>query len=568
MMNRQEALTCLAALGQPLEIVDVEVYGRLCRNYKHAPQNLRDLYQQNLSDKTFIVFEQQRFSFLNTWKAASAIGAGLVKDYNIRKGDRVAICMRNYPEWIVAFQAITSVGAIVVAINSMWQANEIQYGLQDSDCSLFIADQEQCEQLSNASIEISCPTLIVRGNEGSTLPRWEKLQQRHAGAGMPEVEIAAIDDVIIFYTSGSTGRPKGVVSSNLAVISALLSWEISLSAWYLTRNSSLVRGVQKPAALVTVPLFHVSGCHAVFLAALRSQTKLVLMRKWDPAKAVMVIEQEKITSFIAPSAITTDLTHYAQQQGSQLPTLAVVGGGGAARAPKQVRAIATAFATAMPSTGWGMTETNSMGTGIIGDNYLERPSSAGQATGPRDVIDIRIANAQGKSLPTGEHGEVQIRGTSMFRGYWNNPKATADAHINGWFKTGDVGYLDKEDYLFIVDRIKDMIIRGGENIGCGEVEAVLLEHPNIREAAVYAVPDERLGENVATTIYCTADIDETELRTFLEVRLASFKVPKYILKSAHSLPRTASGKIFKLQISQNAIASLRLSTINQPFNNR
>jgi long-chain acyl-CoA synthetase len=551
-MIRQEAFTMLSAPGQPLEIVDVDVYGRTCRNYKHAPKSLRDLYQTNLSNKTFLVFEKERFSFADIWAAASAIGAGLVADHDIQKGDRVAICMRNYPEWIIAFQAITSVGGIVVAMNSLWQADEIHYGLQDSDCKLLIADQERFELLSKSNLEMPCSALIVRGHEGTT-DQWGDLQQRHAGASMPELEISAIDDVIILYTSGSTGRPKGVVSSNLAVISTLLSWEISFSAWILTRGSPLAQTAQQPAALVAVPLFHVSGCHTVFLAAFRSQTKLVLTQKWDPAQAVILIDQEKISGFTAPSAITADLTYHAQQQGIDLPSLVIVGGGGASRAPQQVRSIDTAFANAMPSTGWGMTETNSMGTAIVGVNYLERPGSSGLPTGPTDVIDIRIANTEGKSLASGECGEVQIRGTSMFRGYWNNPKATAAAHIDGWFKTGDVGYLDKEGYLFIVDRIKDMVIRGGENIGCGEVEAALLEHHLVREAAVYSVPDERLGEEVAATIFCSVEIDETELREFLVARLAKFKVPRYIQQSEGNLPRTASGKIFKLQIKQDAM---------------
>jgi long-chain acyl-CoA synthetase len=565
-MIRQEAFTMLSAPGQPLEIVDLDVYGRTCRNYKHAPKSLRDLYQTNLSNKTFLVFEKERFSFADIWAAASAIGAGLVADHDIQKGDRVAICMRNYPEWIIAFQAITSVGGIVVAMNSLWRADEIHYGLQDSDCKLLIADQERFDLLAKANPKMSCSALIVRGHEGSAIAKWGDLQQRHAGACMPELKISAIDDVIILYTSGSTGRPKGVVSSNLAVISALLSWEISLSAWLLTRGAPLAKTAQQPAAFVAVPLFHVSGCHAVFLAAFRSQTKLVLTQKWDPAQAVMLIEQEKISGFTAPSAITADLTYHAQQLGIDLPSLVIVGGGGASRAPQQVRSIGTAFANAMPSTGWGMTETNSMGTAIAGDDYLERPRSSGLPTGPTDVIDIRIANTKGKSLASGECGEVQIRGTSMFRGYWNNPKATAAAYIDGWFKTGDVGYLDKEGYLFIVDRIKDMVIRGGENIGCGEVEAALLEHPLVREAAVYSVPDERLGEEVAATIYCHREIDEIELREFLLARLAKFKIPRYIQQSQVGLPRTASGKIFKLQIKQNAMTSTLFIGDNLPLN--
>ena len=257
--------------------------------------------------------------------------------------------------------------------------------------------------------------------------------------------------------------------------------------------------VYQAAGLAGVPLFHATGCHAVFLASYRAQRKLVLMTKWDATRAAQLIEQERISSFIAPSAMTSDLVYQAAKGGNDLSSLAVVGGGGAARPPEQVKTIDRAFSNAMPNTGWGMTETNAIGTSIAGEDYLDHPASSGR-TAP--VLNIRIVDEQGAEQPAGKNGEVQVRGTSMFRCYWNNPKATADSHDNGWFKTGDVCYLDDEGFLFIVDRIKDMVIRGGENIGCGEVEAALLEHPLVREAAVYSVPDERLGEEVGATLFC------------------------------------------------------------------
>jgi long-chain acyl-CoA synthetase len=347
-----------------------------------------------------------------------------------------------------------------------------------------------------------------------------------------------------------------VVSSNLAIISALLSWELAIMGWILMRGEVPQPPAHQPAGLLAVPLFHVTGSHAMFLMAFRSQTKLVLMRKWDPQLAAQLIEREKVSSFTAPSAMTADLIHSAQQGGHDLSSLAMVGGGGAARSPEQVRGIDTVFENAMPNTGWGMTETNAIGTAIAGEHYLERPGSSGQ---PAAVLDIRIADDEGNVMPTGERGEVQIRGASMFRGYWNKPEATANSHIDGWFKTGDIGYMDEEDYLFIVDRIKDMVIRGGENIGCGEVEAALLEHPKIREAAVYSVPDQRLGEEVGATIYAAGKaIDEAELRDFLAARLAKFKIPRYIQIADSLLPRTASEKIYKLQIKQQALAALNI----------
>lgn len=548
----------MTAPGQPLEMVEMDVYGSSCRGYKNAPASLRDLFEQNLTDETFIVFDQERYTFRDIWAHSSAIGQGLVSDYGIQKGDCVAICMRNFPEWIMAFQAITSIGAIAVGMNSLWQAEEIDYGLQDSGCKLLIADQERIDLVVKAEIQLSCETLLVRGDQTTDLPRWEDLQEKFAGNLMPTAEIAPIDDAIIFFTSGSTGRPKGVVSSNLAIMSALLSWEVAITGWILLRGEAPAPPEHQPAGLLAVPLFHVTGCHAIFLMAFRNQTKLVLMRKWNPQLAAQLVEQEKISSFTAPPAMTADLIYSAQQGGHDLSSLVMVGGGGAARSPEQVRGIDAVFENAMPNTGWGMTETNAIGTAIAGGNYLERPGSSGQ---PAAVLDIRIVDEEDNERPKGERGEVQIRGTSMFRGYWNNPEATANSLVDGWFKTGDIGYMDEEDYLFIVDRIKDMVIRGGENIGCGEVEAALLEHPLIREAAVYSVPDQRLGEEVGATIYSEgADIDDGELREFLATRIARFKIPRYIQVSDALLPRTASEKIYKLHIKQQALAALNIGS--------
>jgi long-chain acyl-CoA synthetase len=557
-MNRQQVLAAITAPGQPLEMVEMDVYGSSCRGYKNAPASLRDLFEQNLTDETFIVFDQERYTFRDIWAHSSAIGQGLVSDYGIQKGDCVAICMRNFPEWIMAFQAITSIGAIAVGMNSLWQAEEIDYGLKDSGCKLLIADQERIDLVVKAEIQLSCETLLVRGDQTTDLPRWEDLQEKFAGNLMPTAEIAPIDDAIIFFTSGSTGRPKGVVSSNLAIMSALLSWEVAITGWILLRGEAPAPPEHQPAGLLAVPLFHVTGCHAIFLMAFRNQTKLVLMRKWNPQLAAQLVEQEKISSFTAPPAMTADLIYSAQQGGHDLSSLVMVGGGGAARSPEQVRGIDAVFENAMPNTGWGMTETNAIGTAIAGGNYLERPGSSGQ---PAAVLDIRIVDEEDNERPKGERGEVQIRGTSMFRGYWNNPEATANSLVDGWFKTGDIGYMDEEDYLFIVDRIKDMVIRGGENIGCGEVEAALLEHPLIREAAVYSVPDQRLGEEVGATIYSEgADIDDGELREFLATRIARFKIPRYIQVSDALLPRTASEKIYKLHIKQQALAALNIGS--------
>ena len=277
------------------------------------------------------------------------------------------------------------------------------------------------------------------------------------------------------------------------------------------------------------------------------------MYKWDPERAVDLIEREHITMFNGPPAVTGDLVEIAQRRGRDLSSLLAVGGGGASRAPEQVREIDKAFANASPNTGWGMTETNAIGTGIAGLDYLARPASSGQVAA---VLDIRIVDEGGVEQPPMARGELQIRGASIMRGYWNRPDANADTFVDGWLRTGDVAYVDDEGFVYIVDRIKDLVIRGGENIGCGAVEAALLEHPQILEASVYGVPDHRLGEEVGATIYARSPIDEAELRAFLEPRLARFEIPRYVHVASEPLPRIASGKILKRQLREEAAQRL------------
>jgi long-chain acyl-CoA synthetase len=310
-----------------------------------------------------------------------------------------------------------------------------------------------------------------------------------------------------------------------------------------------------------VPLFHVTGAHAVYLQSYRAQRKIVCMYRWDPERAAELVEAEKITVVTAPAAMTGDLVRVAKQTSRDLSSLVSVGGGGAPRAPEQVKQIEASFEKALPATGWGMTETNAIGAGIGGLDYLNRPASSGRCSA---VLELKVVDDQGRALPAGERGELLVRGTSVFRGYWNRDELNATLFEDGWFRTGDVAYLDDEGFLFIVDRIKDLIIRGGENIGCGQVESALLMYPDVREAAVYAVPDERLGEEVGATVYGAPGLDVAALRTFLEANLARFEVPRYITLTYAPLPRTASGKILKRELREEAIQSLAKTDAERP----
>jgi len=552
--TRREAIAALTRPGERYELQQIEIDGVGMRTFKNAPSSLRTLFEEARSDKPFIVFDDERLTFAEAYGDAARVAHLLVHEYGVVKGDRVAISMRNYPEWIFAFMAATSIGAIAVAMNSHWPPEEMEYGLDDCGAKVLFADQERLDRLAQCSKNLDLRAIAVRptqANDGAS--DLSRLIREVGEVEMPSAEVAPEDDATIIYTSGSTGNPKGVVSTHRNILTALLSWELDVRAAAALSDVEPEAPLHPPATLLAVPLFHATGSHAVYLASYRAQRKIVSMYKWDPVQAAALVERERITSFVAPAAMTGDLVREAKRTSRDLSSLMTVGGGGAPRAPEQVKQIEASFSRALPNTGWGMTETNAIGTGNAADDYLERPSSSGQSSG---VLDLRVVDDSGDECPTGERGELQVRGTSMFRGYWNRPEADDDVFDGDWFRTGDAAVIDEDGFMYIVDRIKDLIIRGGENIGCGQVEAALLLHPDVQEAAVYAVPDDRLGEEVGATVFGSSSLNVDAVRDFLGGHLARFEVPRYIRTSAETLPRTASGKIFKRQLRDEAIAAM------------
>ena len=558
-MPRAQAIAELTAPGQPYELVDEVVRGRALRVFRNAPASLRALFESSASELPFLTYEDERYTFAQAWQGASRIAQVLVQQCGVGHGDRVAIAMRNYPEWILAFTAITSIGAVVVAMNAHWQAEEMAYGLTDSGAKLLFADAERLERLAQLPPMPDLQVLAVRPKQVPLAAGVRDLRALidalgAAAMAMPPATIAQDDAATILYTSGSTGHPKGVVSSQRNIIAALMSWELDRLVGERTAGIVTPPPAVQPGTLLAVPLFHVSGLHASLLSSYRIQRRVVAMHRWDAELAAELIDREQLSSMVAPAAMSGDLLRVARSGRYSLASLQYVGGGGAPRAPEQVRQIAASFANAMPNTGWGMTETNAIGTGIGGPDYLGRPASSGRCS---LVLELKVIDELGQALPPGQRGELLVRGTSLFQGYWNRPEVNAQVFVDGdWFRTGDGAFIDDEGFLFIVDRIKDLIIRGGENIGCGQVEAALLMHPDVHEAAVYAVPDERLGEEVGATVHGSPTLDIAALQAFLAQHLAKFELPRYIVTSDEPLPRTPSGKILKRQIRESALAKL------------
>ncbi len=473
-MTRAQAIAALTGPGQAYELHDGIAGGRRVRLFRNAPPSLRELYADTATPLPFIDYEGEQLSYAQAWQQASRIGHLLVEHFGVRHGDRVAISMRNYPEWILAFTAITSIGAIAVALNALWEAEELAYGLQDCGAKVLFADAERLQRLARVPPLPGLQVVAVRTAETGSATPLPTLLAPLGDVAMPAADIAADDAATIFYTSGSTGHPKGVVSSHRNILAALLSWELD------RRIGELVAGVEPPApatqpgTLLAVPLFHVTASHAVYLSSYRAQRRMVCMGRWNAEAAAALIQRERLTSFVAPAAMTGDLLQVARAGQHDLGSLLTVGGGGAPRAPEQVRRIGTSFGQALPNTGWGMTETNAIGAGISGEDYLAHPASSGRCS---QVLELKVVDERGETQPAGQRGELLVRGTSLFAGYWNRPDVNAQVFHDGWFRTGDVALIDDDGYLFIVDRIKDLIIRGGENIGCGHVEAALLMHP-------------------------------------------------------------------------------------------
>jgi len=553
-MSWAEAVAASTGPGGPFEIAEALVLGRRTRVFQNAPPSLRALFDRarDRGDATFLVYEDERWSFADTMARVDALGAALVHRYGVERGDRVAIAMRNYPEWVVAFAAITSIGAISVSMNAWWTTDEIEYALHDSDTKLVIADAERVERIAPLVAKHDLRVVAVRTPGGLPLgaEHWEGVVA--AGAPLPIVHVEPDMDATILYTSGTTGHPKGAVSTHRAVLSAL-----SAFACRSFVNAAMGQGAPPKhwptSFILIVPLFHVTGCVPVMLSCFAAGYKLVMMHKWEPARALELIERERVTNFVGVPTQSWDLLECPDFARRDTSSLLSVGGGGAPAPPELVRRVDRSFATARPSIGYGMTETNAYGPGNSHDDYVRKPTSCGRVVPP---IEMRVTDAAGKVLGPNEVGELWFRGPNLIRGYWNKREATEETIVDGWLRSGDIGRIDEEGFVYVQDRAKDMVLRAGENVYCAEVEAVLYEHPDVYEAAVFGLPHERLGEEVAAAVVPKPgrSIEPAALRAFLGQHLAPFKVPSRIDVHAESLPRNPAGKILKRALRDAVVA--------------
>lgn len=558
-MSIEQAHKLLTAPGTPLEVGEEEVRGIRMKVWKNAPPTLREIYALGalFAGRDHLVFEDERATVGAFQLAANKFAHQLIAD-GVKPGDRVAIIMRNLPEWPVAFWGAVLAGAIVTPLNAWWTGPELEYGLTNSGTSLAIVDVERYERIREHIDK--CPDLrkiyVSRSKEEIADPRVTKLESiigatndwpSIPASSPPDIPAKPDDDVAIFYTSGTTGNPKGAIISHRNIISNIMNSASAQARSFLRRGEAPPapdpNGPQK-AFLISVPFFHATGCFAILIPSMMTGNKIVMQRRWDCDQALPLMAKEKVTHFGGVPTIAWQVLEHPKVDEYDLSSIEGVSYGGAPAAPELVNRIKARFPTAQPGQGWGMTETSATAVSNGSEDYMRKPASTGvpSATGEAKIVDDK-----GNELPRGEVGELLYKGPIVVRGYWQNPKATAETFVDGWIKTGDLAKMDDEGFIYIVDRAKDMLIRGGENIYCVEVENALYDHPAVMDAAVIGKPHVQLGEEPLAVVHLKPGASATseELRHHCAQKIAAFKVPVEVIFWPETLPRNANGKIMK-----------------------
>lgn len=545
----------IAAAGGFFDIEEIEIDGVITKTWKSAPASLRQVFEntKNYFGRDYIVYLDERMTYDEHYRKVVSLAHTLVNDYGVEKGDRIALCMRNYPEWPVIFWAATAVGAIIVPLNAWWKGAELEYGMNDSGSKLLFCDRERVALLKDRREAMPALERMIAIRTEGDLPEgishFEDILTQPDSLELPEVDIHPDDAVTIFYTSGTTGNPKGALGTNRNLCSNLISGAFVRMRTDLRYGRAPAQAAEPSGHLLSVPLFHATGCHGILCGNTFAGNKIVTMYKWLPEDAIKLIEEEKLVSFGGVPSMVWQVIESPEFEKHDLSCVQSIGYGGAPSAPELVERMKDAFPQVSSSNGYGLTETSALTTQCAAEDYAAKPSSAGC---PAPVSEVKIIGENGEEVPRGTIGEVLIKGPQVVKGYWNKPEPTAETFRNGWLHTGDLGYMDEDDFLFIADRAKDMLIRGGENVYCVEVESALYSHPDVMDAAVVGIPHRVLGEEVGALVQIRpgGNVTEDELREHVKGQLAAFKVPIRIDQQGDPLPRNANGKILKPEVKK------------------
>ena len=544
----------LTAPGAPFEVVSVPVQGVPVKAYKNSPMNVRELWLSSaqFGPRDYLVYQDERITYAEAHKRTAAIAAWLLRE-GVEPGDRIAIAMRNYPEWLLVYWAAVSIGVAVVGMNAWWVADEVEYALNDSEPKVVFCDHERLERILERPGSARRTKLVCVRAE--TLPAgvtpWSDVVAQ--AAKMPQVDVDPDADACIFYTSGTTGRPKGAQLTHRGCINNLmnLSFAGQVQALATAQGGGAAPPAEPPTpvSLLTTPLFHVTANNCGAYAVTAGGGVLVLMYRWDAGEALKLIERERVTAMSGVPVMSRELLLHPDFGKRDTSSLMSLGGGGAPLQPDLVAKIDAEVATARPNTGYGMTETCGIITAVGGDFFVDKPASVGPAM---PTFETKCVDDDGREVAQGEIGELWVRGASVIKGYLNRPEATAESITDGWLHTGDVAKVDADGFIFIVDRKKDMVLRGGENVYCAEVEAAMHHHPAIAECCVFGVPDVRLGEDVAAAVVLREGCHLTaeDLRAHCADHLSRHKIPRHIWFLTESLPRNANGKFLKRELRE------------------
>ena len=543
-------MAALTGPGGMLALGEAERDGRTYPLIAVAPPTLSHYfahYCTEHADKTFLVAGDERLTFAQVYAAARGVAGALVATHRVRQGDRIGIAMRNSPSWIVLYMGVLMAGGVATLLNGWWQAEELTAAIEEVEARLVFADGPRAQRLAGTSAQVVAID--------DTLPLAQALAPVTAAGGADAAlpDITTTDHATILFTSGSTGQSKGALADHRGVVQGTFNYLAQALMMLSLATQDGNPPTEQPSTLLTLPLFHVTAEVPVMLQSFAMGRKLVLMKKWDAGEAMRLIQAERISYFVGVPLMSFEILNHPDRAQYDLSTVTDFAAGGAPRPVEHVRRLNAEMGGpkggGAPLIGYGLTETNGIGTGNWRSNYLAKPDSAGRPSAP--LVDLAILDDANAPVPQGERGEIAIRSIANFLGYWNRPEATAACMTaDGYFRTGDIGYLDEDGYLFIVDRAKDIVIRGGENIACQEVEAALYTHPDVAEAAVFGLADDRFGEVPGAVVHLRegATLDEAALQAFLGEHIAAFKVPTPIWVSAVALPRLGTEKIDKVSL--------------------
>jgi long-chain acyl-CoA synthetase len=559
----------LTAEGGAFSTSEIEVRGVPMRVFDSAPPHMRAVWEMAAAhaDKTYVVYEDERYTYAEIGAQVRTLAALLHDVHGVGRGDRVAIAMRNYPEWVVGYWATISLGAAVVGMNAWWTGPEMEFGLTDSRPKVLIADDERLERVMPhlEKVREHAPMHVISVRTEGVLPddasRWtDVVRPEDAPDALPDATIDPDDDACIFYTSGTTGFPKGAQLTHRGSVHNIMH----LVFWAMATGMADAKAVaaggreapadpppapEQPVFMAPTPLFHVTACNCILHPATMAGGRVVLTYKWDPGRALELIERERVTNFSGVPTMSRELLQHPDWDTRDTSSLLGMGGGGAALQPDLVGKIDRSLKQGVPSTGYGLTETHGIVTANSAKFFLDKPASCGPVV---PTLDAKLVDDAGNDLEPGPDtvGQLCVRGPVVIKGYLNRADATADAIRDGWFNTGDIARIDEDGFVFIVDRAKDMVLRGGENVYCSEVETVIYQHEDVAEAAVFGVPDERLGEEVGAAIVRRpgSTLTEDELRAFLAERMAKHKIPAKVWFLDEQLPRNANGKFVKREL--------------------